>query len=62
MSELITARIRAHALKLGLSHLAESVEVLLARAEAEQLATCSCSTCCSKTKSDCARDGGSATR
>ncbi len=37
MSELITARIRAHALKLGLSHLAESVEVLLARAEADQL-------------------------
>lgn len=37
MSELITARIRAHALKLGLSHLADSVEVLLARAEAEQL-------------------------
>ena len=36
MSELITARIRAHALKLGLSHLAETVEVLLARAEAEQ--------------------------
>ncbi len=37
MSELITDRIRAHALKLGLSHLAESVEVLLARAEADQL-------------------------
>ncbi len=36
MSELITARLRAHALKLGLSHLAESVEVLLARPEDDQ--------------------------
>lgn len=37
MSELVTARIRAHAAKLGLPHLAEHAEVLLARAEAEQM-------------------------
>jgi DNA replication protein DnaC len=37
MSELLTARIRAHAVKLGLTHLAETVETSLARAEADQL-------------------------
>lgn len=37
MSELLTARIRAHAIKLGLTHLADTVETTLARAEAEQL-------------------------
>jgi DNA replication protein DnaC len=37
MSELVTARIRTHALKLGLAHLAETVEVLIGRAEADQL-------------------------
>src|SRR5256885_94534 len=36
-SELVRARIRAHAAKLGLTHLAETVETALARAEAEQL-------------------------
>jgi DNA replication protein DnaC len=37
VSELLTARIRAHAVKLGLTHLAETVETTLARAEADQL-------------------------
>jgi DNA replication protein DnaC len=37
VSELLTARIRAHAVKLGLTHLAETVETTLARAEAGQL-------------------------
>jgi DNA replication protein DnaC len=37
MSELVTARIRTHALKLGLAHLAETLEVLVGRAEADQL-------------------------
>lgn len=37
MSELILERIRAHAAKLGLTHLAESAQQLLARAESEQL-------------------------
>jgi DNA replication protein DnaC len=36
MSELLTNRIRGHAAKLGLTHLAETVETTLARAEAEQ--------------------------
>ena len=37
MSELLTTRIRTHAAKLGLTHLAQTVETALARAEAEQL-------------------------
>jgi DNA replication protein DnaC len=37
MSELIMERIRAHAAKLGLTHLAESAELMLARAETEQM-------------------------
>ncbi len=37
MSELILERIRAHAAKLGLTHLAESAELLLTRAETEQM-------------------------
>jgi DNA replication protein DnaC len=37
MSELTTARIRAHATKLGLPHLAASLEQLLKRADTEQL-------------------------
>ena len=37
MSELITARIRSWATRLGVGHLADTVEVLLARAEADQL-------------------------
>jgi DNA replication protein DnaC len=37
MSELISARIRDHALKLGLIHLAEQTTTLVARAEAEQM-------------------------
>lgn len=37
MSELVTDRIRAHAAALGLTHLAEGVEALLARAEADQM-------------------------
>ncbi len=37
MSELLSARIRAHAVKLGLTHLAETVETTLTRAESEQL-------------------------
>jgi DNA replication protein DnaC len=36
MSELLTTRIRTHATKLGLTHLAETVETTLARAEGEQ--------------------------
>lgn len=37
MSELVSARIRDHALKLGLTHLAEQTTALTARAEAEQM-------------------------
>jgi DNA replication protein DnaC len=37
VSELLSARIRAHAVKLGLTHLAETVETTLTRAESEQL-------------------------
>ncbi len=37
MSELILQRIRAHAAKLGLTHLVDSAELLLTRAETEQL-------------------------
>ena len=37
MSELVTTRIREHATKLGLPHLADTIEVLLARAEADQM-------------------------
>jgi DNA replication protein DnaC len=37
MSELISARIRDHAAKLGLTHLVEVVDQLAARAEADQL-------------------------
>lgn len=36
MSELLSVRIRAHAVKLGLTHLAESVQTTLAHAEADQ--------------------------
>ena len=37
MSELLTTRIRTHATKLGLTHLAETVETTLTRAETDQL-------------------------
>lgn len=37
MTELIAARIKAHATKLGLSHLAASLEQLIHRADTEQL-------------------------
>ena len=37
MSELISARIKAHAGKLGLTHLAASLEQLCKRADIEQL-------------------------
>jgi hypothetical protein len=37
MTELITARIKAHATQLGLPHLAASLEHLLTRANTEQL-------------------------
>jgi DNA replication protein DnaC len=37
MSELITTRIRDHALKLGLTNLAEEAGALVARAEADQM-------------------------
>jgi DNA replication protein DnaC len=37
MSELVATRIRAHAERLGLTHLAETVDQLAARAEADQL-------------------------
>lgn len=37
MSELVTSRIRAHAATLGLSHLAETLDTLLARAEDDQM-------------------------
>lgn len=37
MTELITARIKAHATKLGLAHLAASLEQFLHRADTEQL-------------------------
>jgi DNA replication protein DnaC len=37
MSELISTRIRTHALKLGLPHLAEHTTTLLTRAETEQM-------------------------
>jgi hypothetical protein len=37
MTELTTARIKAHATKLGLPHLAASLEQQLKRAETEQL-------------------------
>jgi DNA replication protein DnaC len=37
MSELVSARIRDHAGKLGLTHLIDTVDQLTARAEAEQL-------------------------
>lgn len=37
MSQLTATRIRSHAERLGLTHLADTVEVLAARAEAEQL-------------------------
>jgi DNA replication protein DnaC len=37
MSELVTERIREHATRLGLTHLAEAVGELVARAEAEQM-------------------------
>lgn len=37
MSELITTRIREHATRLGLTHLADSVDILLARADEQQM-------------------------
>jgi DNA replication protein DnaC len=37
MSELITTRIRGHATRLGLTHLAETIDTLIARAEADQM-------------------------
>jgi DNA replication protein DnaC len=37
MSELVTTRIREHAVRLGLTHLAETVPQLIARAEADQM-------------------------
>jgi DNA replication protein DnaC len=37
VSELVSARIRDHAAKLGLTHLVSSIDQLTARAEAEQL-------------------------
>ena len=37
MSELVSARIRAHADRLGLAHLAETVEQLVSRAEADSM-------------------------
>lgn len=37
MSELTGARIRAHAERLGLNHLADTIDTLAARAEADQL-------------------------
>src|SRR5690349_15958830 len=37
MSELVTARIRAHAARLGLPHLTDNLDVHLKRADAEQM-------------------------
>ncbi|MGH3499581.1 MAG: IS21-like element helper ATPase IstB [Nocardioidaceae bacterium] len=37
MSELVTTRIRTHAATLGLTHLTETLDTLLARAEADQM-------------------------
>ncbi|NIG12421.1 AAA family ATPase, partial [Enterobacter sp. Cy-1797] len=37
MNELTTARIKAHATKLGLPHLAASLEQLVKRADTEQM-------------------------
>ena len=37
MSELITTRIREHALRLGLTHLGDTVPQLVTRAETSQM-------------------------
>ena len=62
MTELTSTRIKTHATKLGLPHLAASLEQLLARADSEQLDTSISSTWSSKKSSASAMDAASGKR